>query len=310
MNIFYLFVFPGFLFLSVMGMLYEWVDRKLYANLQNRVGPPIYQPLADFLKLLAKESISPERADMRIFVLAPVFAAAAVLTSFLYIPIWKNAALFSFEGDLIVVIYLLTIPTLAFFMGAWSSSSPFATVGAVRVVTQLFAYEAPLLVALIAPAILAGTWSMSGIAEYFTQHPGLIPLNVIGLAVALVGLQGKLERLPFDIPEAETEIAGGTFTEYSGKSLALLRLTIDMELVVGSALVSAVLLGGSLGAHGIAGLIIFFAKTGAIVFLLALTKTVTARIRIDQMIAFCWKYLVPLGLLQLFVNILVKGAMQ
>jgi NADH-quinone oxidoreductase subunit H len=195
-------------------------------------------------------------------------------------------------------------------MGAWSSASPFASVGSVRIVTQLFAYEAPLLVALICPAILAGTWSMSGIAEYFTAHPVLIPLNVLALGVALIGLQGKLERLPFDIPEAETEIAAGAFTEYSGKSLALLRLTTDMELVVGAALISAVLLGGALGTHGLPGLLIFFVKVSAIVFLLALVKTVVARIRIDQMIAFCWKCLVPLALLQLLINIFVKGAMQ
>jgi len=292
MNIIYLLIFPGFLFLSSYGFLLEWIDRKLYAKFQNRVGPPLYQPLADFFKLFLKEEIYPEKADKWVFTLAPVFATAAVLTSFLYIPIWKNDAIYLFEGDLIVVIYLLTVPTLAFFLGAWSSSSPFAIVGSVRVVTQLFAYEAPLLVALIAPAIPARTWSISGISAYFTEHPALIPVNIIGFVVALITLQGKLERIPFDIPEAETEIAAGSFAEYSGRSLAL------------------VLLGGSLGTGGFRGLLVFFVKTGVIVFLLALMKSVLARVRIDQMISFCWKYLVPLSLVQLFIDVIARGLLQ
>jgi len=310
MNIIYLLIFPGFLFLSSYGILLEWIDRKLYAKFQNRVGPPLYQPLADFFKLFLKEEIYPEKADKWVFTLAPVFATAAVLTSFLYIPIWKNDAIYLFEGDLIVVIYLLTVPTLAFFLGAWSSSSPFAIVGSVRVVTQLFAYEAPLLVALIAPAIPARTWSISGISAYFTEHPALIPVNIIGFVVALITLQGKLERIPFDIPEAETEIAAGSFAEYSGRSLALIRLTMSMELVVGAALLSAVLLGGSLGTGGFRGLLVFFVKTGVIVFLLALMKSVLARVRIDQMISFCWKYLVPLSLVQLFIDVIARGLLQ
>ncbi len=310
MTLVYILLFPGFLFLSVSGMFFEWLDRKLYAKLQNRVGPPVYQPFADFIKLMSKEEdVIPEFADRHVFRLAPVFATASVLTSFLYIPIWENRAVFSFEGDLIVVIYLLTIPTLAFFLGAWSSSSPYAILGSVRVITQLFAYEAPLLVSLIAPAVLAGTWSIGGIAGFITDHPVLIALNIPGLAVSLVALQGKLERVPFDIPEAETEIAAGSLTEYSGKLLALIRLTIDMEMVVGVSLVSTVILGGTFGLSGIPGMLVFIAKTCIMVFLLAVMKTVFARVRIDQMMSFCWRYLVPLAIAQIVINLIVRSIM-
>src|ERR1035437_639109 len=108
-------IFPGLLFLSFLGMIAEFVDRKLYARMQNRVGPPWYQPEADFIKLLAKEDIIPAEADHAMFKILPVVALTAVVTSFFYIPLWNSHALFSFEGDLIVVIYLLTIPTLSFF---------------------------------------------------------------------------------------------------------------------------------------------------------------------------------------------------
>src|SRR3989339_2156691 len=108
--LFYILIFPGFLFLAVFGLAVEFVDRKLYARLQNRVGPPWFQPLADFIKLLSKSEIIPEEADRRMFVLAPVFALAATVTAYLYIPLWSASSLFSFQGDLIGILYLLTIP--------------------------------------------------------------------------------------------------------------------------------------------------------------------------------------------------------
>lgn len=306
MSLVYLFVFPGTLFLILYALWSEWVDRKLYARFQNRIGPPIYQPIADVIKLLAKEEMCPDMADRRVFVIAPILAVASVMTAFLYIPIWSTSTPYSFQGDLIVVLYLLTLPPLAFFLGAWSSSSPFASVGSVRVITQLFAYEAPLIVVFLAPAILAGTWSISGITTFFARHPVLILTNIIGFGVSIVAWQGKLERIPFDIPEAETEIAAGSFVEYSGKLLAFIRLALDMEMVVGASLISAVQLGGSFGAGGIAGLLIYFAKTMFIVFLLALIKSVFARIRMDQMLTQCWKYLIPLSFVQILISIIVK----
>ncbi|MFA6549660.1 MAG: complex I subunit 1 family protein, partial [Candidatus Margulisiibacteriota bacterium] len=158
--LFSILVFPGFIFLSVLGLFAEYFDRKLYARLQNRVGPPWFQPLADFIKLLSKSEIIPEEADRRMFVLAPVFALAATATAFLYIPLWSASSLFSFQGDLIVVLYLLTIPTLTFFLGGWYSRSLYATIGAIRSITQLFAYEIPLLLGVLAPALLASSWSL------------------------------------------------------------------------------------------------------------------------------------------------------
>jgi NADH-quinone oxidoreductase subunit H len=299
-------VFPGFLFLLALGMAGQLVDRKLYARLQNRVGPPWFQPVADVLKLLGKESVIPEEADRRIFVMAPVFALASVAAAYLYIPRWNAQPVFSFAGDLVVVLYLLLIPTLTFFLGGWYSRSIFSTLGAVRTVTQLFAYEIPLLIALLSPAILADTWSIAGMAAYYHAHPWQWLFNLLGLAVTLVALLGKLERVPFDAPEAETEIVAGSFTEYSGRHLALFRLAIDSEAIVCASLVGAVFLPFGFGLPAWLGFVVYLVKVAGVLAVLALLRTVFARLRMDQMIAFCWRYVAPVAFLQVVIDLVVK----
>ncbi|NLO91822.1 MAG: NADH-quinone oxidoreductase subunit H, partial [Elusimicrobia bacterium] len=283
-SLFAIAVFPGLLFLSAYGTFLEWADRRLYALMQNRVGPRWYQPVADFVKLLAKEVIVPKAADRGLFLALPYFALAAVATSAMMIPFWGGMPACSFQGDLVVVVYLLTIPTVTFFLAGWSSTSPYSAIGAVRVITQLFAYEVPLMLAVLGPAVMAGSWNIYEIADFFGRNKSLIPLNGIGFMVAVVALQGKLERVPFDIPHGETEIVGGAFTEYSGRLFGFMRLATDMEMVVGAALVSAVFLGGSMGLPGALGLLVFVLKSLVIVFLLAAMRGLMARIRLEQMI--------------------------
>jgi len=306
MALFKMLVFPGLLFLSAVSLFAEFFDRKLYARLQNRVGPPWFQPLADFIKLLGKEDVVPEEADRRMFDLAPVFALTAVVVAFLYIPMWGTHAIYSFSGDLIVVLYLLTIPTLTFFLGGWYSRSLFSTIGAVRSITQLFAYEIPLFVAILAPAMLANTWSLSEMAVFYHAHPYYWLINLIAFGVGLVSLLGKLERVPFDIPEAETEIVAGSFTEYSGRLLAYFRMAIDIEAVVGASLLAAVFLPFGLGLPPVIGFVLYLVKVFAIIAVLALFRTVFARLRIDQMVEFCWKWVAPIAFLQILINLVLK----
>ena len=210
--------------------------------MQNRIGPlhtgrsGILQPVADIIKLFAKEDIVPEKADKRMFSALPVFALAIVCTAALYLPVWHYGtapSFISFPGDLIVVVYLLSLPTLIFFLAGWHSTNFFSAIGGVRVLTMLFGYEIPLLLALLSPAVLAGSWRLVEIAVFFQNRPLLLLVNIIGFFIALIALQAKLERVPFDIPHAETEIVGGQFTEYSGKKLAFFRLLGDIEMVVG-----------------------------------------------------------------------------
>jgi NADH-quinone oxidoreductase subunit H len=303
-------VFPGFLFLIGFSLSGEWLDRVLYARMQNRVGPPWFQPLADIIKLASKEDTIPEGADRTIFKLMPVFALTATVVSSFYIPIYRTQALFSFSGDLVVVLYLLTVPTLTFFLGGWFSRSLYSLVGAARAITQLFAYEIPLLLAILAPAMLAGTWSISEMSAFYAAHPLLAFLNTGGFVVAIVALLGKLERVPFDIPEAETEIVAGTFTEYGGRLLGLFRLCIDIEMIVGASLIAAVFLPFGLSLHPALAFLLYLVKVEGLILIISLMRTIMARLRIDQMINFCWKYLAPLALLQLVLNLFLKGVVR
>ncbi len=291
------------------GLAAELVDRRVYARLQRRVGPPWYQPLADSLKLMTKEALVPEGADPRMFRLVPVVALTGAVTAFFYVPLWGTRALYAFEGDLVVVLYLLTIPTICFFLGGWFSTSLFAAIGSVRTLTALFAYEVPLFMAFLGPAVLSGSWSLSGISAYFQVHPERALFNLLGLAVAIVATLGKLEKAPFDIPEAETELAGGTFTEYSGKLLALLRMTIDVEAVVTAALLSAVFLPWGMALPWWAVLPLQGLKILLVVCLLTLARTVFTRMRLDQMVLFCWRWVAPAALLQLLVDVILSGVL-
>ncbi|MDD2752348.1 MAG: NADH-quinone oxidoreductase subunit H [Candidatus Omnitrophica bacterium] len=306
-ELFSILIFPGLFFLVIFSLFAEYFDRKLYARLQNRVGPPWFQPFADILKLLGKEELIPCEANRKMFSLAPLFALTAAVTAFLYIPLWKVDTLFSFNGDVLVVLYLLTIPTLSFFIGGWYSTSLFARIGSVRSMTQLFAYEVPLFMGILSSALLANTWNLAQITLFYAQHPWFWLFNLPGFCVALIALLGKLEKAPFDIPEAETEIVAGCFTEYSGKLFAFLKLTLDIEMITGAALLAAVFFPFGLQMNPVFGFLVFLLKIIFIVFLLSLLRTVMARLRIDQMIDFCWKYLVPLAFVQILLNLVIKG---
>ncbi|MDD5730587.1 MAG: NADH-quinone oxidoreductase subunit H [Candidatus Omnitrophica bacterium] len=308
-SLFNIFIFPGLLFLSLASFCAEFIDRRLYARLQNRQGPPWFQPVADFIKLLAKEDFVPQEADARMFSLMPLFALTASVASFFYIPVWSAKALFSFSGDLIVVLYLLTIPTMTFFLGGWYSRSLYSMIGALRCLTQLFAYEIPLFLGILSPALLANTWSLSEMAVFYSRHPWFWVFNLIGFGVSFIAMLGKLERVPFDIPEAETEIVAGSFTEYSGRLLAMFRLAINIEAVVGASLLAAVFLPFGLLLNPVLGFVLYLAKVLLIISMFALFRTVFARLRLDQMIKFCWKYLAPAAFLQLLINLILKGVL-
>ncbi|OGS20110.1 MAG: hypothetical protein A2252_11200 [Elusimicrobia bacterium RIFOXYA2_FULL_39_19] len=314
-DIIFILIYPGLFFLLSYSLFVEWVDRKVYARLQNRYGPlhtgfaGMLQPTADFIKLMFKEDIVPEKADKFMFSALPIFGLAIVATSSLFLPVWHYTAqtsFVSFSGDLIVAVYLLSLATLVLFLAGWHSTSPFATIGGVRVITMLFGYEIPFLLALLGPAILADSWRMMNIAAFYQQTPVLLLVNIIGFFVALISLQAKLERCPFDIPHAETEIVGGTFTEYSGRKLAFFKLMTSIEMVVGSGLIAVVFMGGFPGGFWI-GMAHFVVKTTFIVILLAFIRALCSRIRVEQVVTFSWRYLTPIAILQILIVILVKA---
>ena len=307
--LFHILIFPGLFFLFVFGLLGEYVDRKLYARFQNRIGPPWFQPLADFIKLIAKEEIIPEEADVTVFKLMPILALTASSVAILYIPIWGERAIFSFNGDVIVVLYLLTIPTFTYFLGGWYSRSVYSMIGAVRSLTQLFAYEVPLFLCILASALLADTWSLSGMVFFYSHHLGYWFCNIIGFVVALICLLGKLEKVPFDIPEAETEIVAGSFTEYGGRLLAFIRTSFNIEMIVGASLLTAVFLPFGFNLPFVFIFPLYLVQVIFIIVIVAFLRSLFCRLRLDQMISFCWKYLAPLAFLQVLLNLILKAVL-
>ena len=299
-SLFSMLFFPAGISLILVGMFYEWIDRKLVARFQNRIGPRWFQPLADAVKLFAKEQIKPNIVNPFLFFGLPIIALAGALTAALYVPIMGLNPASSFDGDLIVTIYLLSLPTMCVGLAGWNTSGRFSLIGATRSLTQLFAYEAPFLLAMLGPALAAGSWQISIITDYTKSH-WLILAQPVGFLVALIGLMGKLELPPFDAPEAETEIVAGALTEYSGRGLAMFKIGKYVELIIGLSLVSAFYLGG------VNGVLEFLIKTLALLFIMSMLQVTLTRLRIDQTVGLWWRFGAILVLIQLLVMILLKG---
>lgn len=296
-SLFAILIFPSGLFLLVAGLAYEWADRKLLAQLQNRVGPRWFQPLADVLKLMAKEEIVPDGVNAPLFIGLPIIALAGALTAALYVPIAGLEPVRSFPGDLIVTLYLLSLLTLCIGLAGSNTMDRFSVVGATRALTQLISYEAPFMLAMLGPAMVAGSWQISSITAY-TSERWLLLAQPLGFLVAIVGLMGKLEMPPFDAPEAETEVVAGALTEYSGRGFALFRLGKGVEMVVGLTLIAAFYLGG------VTNPILFLLKTLALLLLVVVLQALFTRLRIDQTVGLWWRYGVLLVLVQWLIVII------
>lgn len=295
-----LLLIPGGLFLMAGGLVYEYADRKLVAQFQNRVGPRWFQPLADIVKLLAKEEVVPDGVNALLFHGLPIVALVGTLTAALYVPMAGLAPSYSFTGDLIVTLYLLSLMTMCMGLAGANTIDRFALLGATRALTQLFSYEAPFLLALLGPAIAANSWQIGEINTWAGGTWWVVLTQPIGFLVAMVGLMGKLELPPFDSPEAETEIVAGPMTEYSGRGWAIFRIGRDVELFVGLTLVAAFYLGG------IANPLEFVLKTGVLLVLTAGLQALFARLRIDQTVGLWWRAGILVALAQLLLLAFVK----
>lgn len=301
-------VVPGVLFLLTLALVAEWLDRKTVARLQNRVGPlyagaaGILQPLADFLKLIAKEDITPVQADRPVFHLAPIALLTLALSPLFLIPMVSLSALVAFEGDLVVLMFITTLIALTMFIASWASTNRFSTIGGVRLALLMLGYEIPLTVAAIGPAIVAESLSISRIVAYQSDNLWFAVSQPLGFAVLIVCVLAELQLVPFDLPHAETELVAGWFVEFSGKKLALLRLAKNLELVLAASLMTALYLGGPSGPGALPWNlqrpIYFLGKFLACVLVLSNLRALFARFRIDQVLQGAWKYLTPLALLQ------------
>jgi NADH-quinone oxidoreductase subunit H len=284
----YFLVFPGLLFASITGAFISWFDRKISARVQFRKGPPLLQPFYDFFKLLlVKETILPKYGSPVIFLLAPVFAVFGACTAavFILLPLFNITS--GFRGDLIVIFYLLTIPSFSYIIGALASGNPLAAVGGSREMKLILSYELTFLL-VIAGIILKCGQQFELYSVIHVQQTGSPFIGSIsGVLLFIAGIfciQAKLAMVPFDMPEAETEISEGIFIEYSGPAYALIKLTkYIMLFILPSFLVCLFMNGFMLEGIGILWAVL---KVLAVVLILTLIKNTNPRVRIKQAISF------------------------
>lgn len=283
------FLFYGFLLTAVIGLLASWIDRKVTARVQYRVGPPLLQPLIDIIKLLGKETLVPKGSSRTTFLLAPVIGLASVIlvSTLLWMNnIWTDK---TFLGDLIVVLYLLTIPSICIIVGGFASRNPLASLGASREMKLILSYELPFVLAVLVPVIKSNFSLRLGEIVAVQAQNGVILGSLSGILafiVLIMCMQAKLALVPFDIPEAETEIIGGPLIEYSGTGLAIYRLTKNMLLFVLPFFLMILLMGGLRfdGIHLLFGIL----KYVGVVALITVIRNTNPRVRIDQAMRFFW----------------------
>jgi len=315
------------------GLLYKGIDRKISAHMQGRIGPPIIQPFRDIRKLFAKENIIPDNAIPWIFNLAPIIGLVASITILLYLPIGGFSPIASGYGDLILVLYLLIIPSLAMVIGGFASGSPYATVGAQREMATMIAYEFPLAIIIVTIAWIlgspaanaAGTELGNGLGNAFSIS--LIINNPVWLYVGIIGVIGflillfvlvlvtpaELSKIPFDAPEAETEIAGGLFAEYSGRNLGIFYLGDAVKTIVMASLVVALFFPWNLSElipvlqqpeylAIFVNLIFYLFKIFLVIlFSVTLIRVAIARLKIDQIVYTYWVWITLIALVGLIL---------
>lgn len=295
-----------------------WFERKIVARMQDRIGPNrvgpfgLFQTLADMLKLVLKEDVVPPQGDRILFHLAPILAVMGVVGLWAVIPIAASA----YGVDLNVgVLFLLaagTLSTLGILMAGWSSNNKFALLGAFRTVAQLVSYEVPAMLAMLVPVMLSGTMSLKGIvaAQGGVWFAVAAPLAAL---VFLIASLAEVARAPFELLEAESEIVSGFHVEYSGIRFGMFFAAEFLHAFTIGALLAVLFLGGwqgpGAGKYPTLGAVYFIAKSFFGYFLLVWVRGTLPRIRIDQMLDFCWKVLTPAMIALVGIVVVVNRAL-
>ena len=332
--------FPMLLVLvaAVVGVLVTvWLERKISAAVQQRVGPEyagalgVLQPLADGLKLLVKEDIIPDRADSILFTLGPVLVVVPVILSWLIVPFGQNLLISDVGVGIFLWISLSSVQPIGLLMSGYASNNKYSLLGGLRAAAQSISYEIPLALAVLAVVMMSNSLSTVDIVNQQTGA-GVLSWNIwrqpVGFLIFWICALAECERLPFDLPEAEEELVAGYQTEYSGMKFALFYLGSYINLVLSALLVSILYLGGWgfpipvewlaswLGQPidaplvqlitGAVGIVMTVLKAYLLVFIAILLRWTTPRVRIDQLLDLGWKFLLPLAL----VNLLVTAALK
>lgn len=287
-----------------------WVERKVVARFQDRLGPNrlgpfgLFQPIADVIKLLIKEDITPQGADKFVYNLAPILALATVIMLWAVIPISATVAGSTINVGALYIVAVGAIGTLGIIMAGWASNNKYALLGAFRMVAQMISYEVPMVIAILIPVILAKSMTLTDIVE--SQTVWYIVLAPVAAIVFLIGAQAELGRAPFDLSEAESEIVAGFHIEYTGMKFGLFYAGELLHAMTFGGLFATFFLGGWRGwgaeTYPILGIGYFFIKAMFMYWVIMWIKYSFPRVRIDQMLNFCWKFLTPLILTVLAIT--------
>lgn len=301
-------VTAALLFLVAVVMSLTWLDRRVIARMQDRWGPNrvgkwgVMQPVADVIKLLLKEDIRPKAADPAVFFLAPIITLVPALLAYAVIPFGRGMAIADVDVGLLFLLAVGTLPTIGIVVAGWGSGNKYSVLGGMRAAAQMISFEVPLVLALMGPVLIVGSLSMVRLVEAQSALP-LALLQPVAFLVYLVAGIAEVNRSPFDIPEAESELVAGFHTEYSGIRFALFFLAEYLNAFAVAAIAATVFLGGWQGPI-LPPYLWFVLKAYAVFLLMVWLRATLPRLRVDQLMGFCWKLLVPVAL----ANLVITGA--
>jgi len=288
---------------------FVWMERRLIGRFHNRIGPNrwgpfgLFQPFADMLKLVFKEDTMPANADKPIFILVPIAMIMPVILMMAVVPFAQNTVLANLNVGVLYVLAVTSVTTLAIFMAGWSSNNRFAMFGAARGVAVLISYEVPVVISLLGVVLVAGSMSMVDVVS--AQTVPFFLVQPMAFFVFLAGTSAELNRTPFDVAEAESELVAGYHTEFSGVKFALIQAAEFGGVAASAAVIVTLFLSGWAGpASAYLGWLWFMIKVGIIAFIFIWIRATYPRLRVDQIMALAWKFLLPLSLINLLATVL------
>ena len=292
-------------FVLLMFMAFVWIERRAMAIMQARLGPNragpfgLLQPAADGLKVMLKEDIVPAKGDKLVHWLAPVVATVPVLMIFAVVPFQGGALLADLNIGILYVVAISSVTTVGIFMAGWASNNKYSLLGAMRGVAAIVSYEIPVVLSIVGVILLTGSLSMQQIVQ--AQDIPFILLQPLGFLLFLIGALAEINRAPFDLMEADSEIVAGFHIEYSGMKFALFYLVEYGEALAIAAIATTLFLGGWRGPL-LPPWLWFLVKVGLVFFVIVWIRTTVPRIRIDQLMALAWKFLFPLAVINLLIT--------
>jgi len=302
--LFFTVVIIAFILTMVMGAIY--VERRGIGRMQSRLGPNrtgpfgLFQPVAAAVKVLIKETIVPNTADKIVHYMAPIVAFAPVMIIFTVLPFQNGAQLADLNIGILFIVAVSSISSVGTFMAGWGSGNKYSLLGAMRAVASIVSYEIPLALAIISVVLMSGTLSMNGIV-LGQQNIPFILLQPLGFLIFFISALAEINRSPFDLFEADQEIVAGYQTEYSGMRFAMFYLVEYAEAIAMSAIISTLFLGGWRGPL-LPPWLWFIVKTFIVFYVMVWVRTTLPRVRIDQLMGLAWKFLFPLGIINLFIT--------